>query len=81
MKIWACWLYIYLLVVFFFRMLAGSHFVMQLILLSENISNIWYKLLIKYKEVRLDWNDKNDNANYALLYYMEGFINGLGCYF
>ena len=32
-------------------------------LLSENIPNIWHKSSTKHKEVRPDWNDKNDNAN------------------
>ena len=41
------------------------HFVTQPILLSENIPNIWHKSSTKHKEVRPDWNDKNDNANYA----------------
>ena len=27
-------------------------------------SNIWHKSSTKHKEVRPDWNDKNDNANY-----------------
>ena len=40
-----------------------SHFVTQPILLSENIPNIWHKSSTKHKEVRPDWNDKNDNAN------------------
>ena len=31
--------------------------------------------------VRPDWNDKNDNANYAPSYHMEGFTNGSGCHF
>ena len=35
----------------------------------------------KHKEVRPDWNDKNDNANYAPSYHMEGFTNGSGCHF
>ena len=26
-------------------------------------------------------NDKNDNANYAPSYHMEGFTNGSGCHF
>ena len=30
-----------------------------------NIPNILHKPSIKHKEVRPDWNDKNDNANYA----------------
>ena len=29
------------------------------------IPNIWHKSSTKHKEVRPDWNDKNDNANYA----------------
>ena len=51
---------------------AGPHFVTQPILLSENIPNIWHKSSTKHKEVRPDWNDKNDNANYAHSYHMEG---------
>ena len=54
------------------RMPAGPHFVTQPILLSENIPNIWHKSSTKHKEVRPDWNDKNDNANYAPSYHMEG---------
>ena len=42
---------------------AGPHFVTQP-LLSENIPNI-LQIINKHKEVRPDWNDKNDNANYA----------------
>ena len=57
--------YIHLSVVFPSRMPAGPHFVTQPILLSENIPNIWHKSSTKHKEVRPDWNDKNDNANYA----------------
>ena len=64
------------------RMPAGPHFVTQpILLLSENISNIWHKSSTKHKEVRPDWNDKNDNANYAPSYHMEGFTNGSGCIF
>ena len=51
--------------------------VTQPILLSENIPNIWHKSSTKHKEVRPDWNDKNDNANYAPSYHM-GFTNGSG---
>ena len=40
---------------------AGPHFT-QPILLSENIPNIWHKSSTKHKEVRPDWNDKNDNT-------------------
>ena len=32
----------------------------------------WHKSSTKHKEVRPDWNDKNDNANYAPSYHMEG---------
>ena len=39
------------------------------ILLSENIPNIWHKSSTKHKEVRPDWNDKNDNPNYAPSYH------------
>ena len=46
-----------------------------------NIPNIWHKSSTKHKEVRPDWNDKNDNANYAPSYHMEGFTNGSGCHF
>ena len=81
MKIWARWPYIHLSVVFPSRMPAGPHFVTQPILLSENIPNIWHKSSTKHKEVRPDWNDKNDNANYAPSYHMEGFTNGSGCHF
>ena len=36
----------------------------------ENIPNIWHKSSTKkHKEVRPDWNDKNDNANYAPSYH------------
>ena len=35
----------------------------------------------KHKEVRPDWNDKNDNVNYAPSYHTEGFTNGSGCHF
>ena len=71
-----CWFYtyIYMLSVVFSRMPAGPHFVTQPILLSENIPNIWHKSSTKHKEVRPDWNDKNDNANYAPSYHMEGVL-------
>ena len=72
---------IHLSVVFPSRMPAGPHFVTQPILLSENIPNIWHKSSTKHKEVRPDWNDKNDNANYAPSYHMEGFTNGSGYHF
>ena len=73
MKILSTLSYIHLSVVFPSRMPAGPHFVMQPILLSENIPNIWHKSSTKHKEVRPDWNDKNDNANYAPSYHMGGF--------
>ena len=43
--------------------------------IGENIPNITNHQ-IKHKEVRPDWNDKNDNANYAPRYHMEGLTNG-----
>ena len=55
---------------------AGPHFVTQPILLSENIPT-WHKSSTKHKEAGPDWNDKNDNANYAL-HHMEGFTIGSG---
>ena len=70
--------HIHLSVVFPSRMPAGPHFVTQPILLGRNIPNIWHKSSTKHKEVRPDWNDKNDNANYAPSYHMEGFTNGSG---
>ena len=69
--------HIHLSVVFPSRMPAGPHFVTQPILLSENIPNIWHKSSTKHKEVRPDWNDKNDNANYAPSYHMEEFYQWL----
>ena len=39
-----------------------------------------HKSPTKHKEVRPDWNDKNDN-DYAPSYHMEGFTNGSGCIF
>ena len=50
---------------------AGPHFVTQLVLLSENIPNIWHKSSTKHKGGQTNWNDKNINANYAPSYHME----------
>ena len=47
---------------------------------GENIPNIWRKSSTKHKEVRPDWNDKNDNANRALVSHGR-FTNGSGCHF
>ena len=47
------------------RMSAGPHFVTQPIIIKWNIPNIWHKSSTKHKDGRPDWNDKNDNANYA----------------
>ena len=47
--------------------------VTQPILLSGAISNIWHKSSTKTQRKWPDWNDKNDNANYAPSYHMEGF--------
>ena len=41
--------------------------VTQPILLSENIPNIWHKSSTKHKEVRPDWNDKNDKCKLRAL--------------
>ena len=81
MKIWARWPYIHLSVVFPSRMPAGPHFVTQPMLLSENIPNIWRKCINKHKEVRPDWNDKNDNANYAPSYIHGRFYQWLRLHF
>ena len=72
MKIWHVGLTYICRLYFPSRMPAGPHFVTQPILLSENIPNIWYKSSTKHKEVGPDWNDKNDNANYAPSYHVEG---------
>ena len=70
MKIWARWLP-YIIGCISLQNASSSHFVTQPILLSENIPNIWHKSSTKHKEVRPDWNIKNDNANYAPSYHME----------
>ena len=80
MKIWARWPYIHLSVVFP-ECQQDRTLLRNQIPLSENIPNIWHKSSTKHKEVRPDWNDKNDNANYAPSYHMEGFTNGSGCHF
>ena len=49
------------------RMPAGPQFITQPILLSENIPNILYKSSTKHKEVRPDWNDKNDECKLRAL--------------
>ena len=72
MKIWARWPYIHLSVVFPECQQWTALCYTQPSLLSENIPNIWHKSSSKHKEVRPDWNDKNDNANYAPSYHMEG---------
>ena len=79
MKIWARWPYIHLSVVF------PSEYSRTALCYATNtikwklIPNIWHKSSTKHKEVRPDWNDKNDNANYApLSYHMEGFYQWLG---
>ena len=57
---------------------AGPHFVTQANTLVY--SNIWHKSSTKHKESRPDWNDKNDNANYAPSYHLEGFNDKI-CHF
>ena len=82
LKIWARWPYIHLSVVFPSRMPAGPHFVTQPILLSENIPNIWHKSSAKHKEVRPDWNDKNDKCKLRALVSHGRFYQWLqGCHF
>ena len=79
-KIWARWPYIHLSVVFP-QNASRTALCYATNTISENILNIWHKSSSKHKEVRPDWNDKNDNANYAPSYHMEGFTNGSGCHF
>ena len=54
----------------------GPQFLLRNQYYYENIPNIWHKSSTKHKEVRPDWNDKNDNANHAPLVSKEGFTNG-----
>ena len=65
MKIWARWPLHICRLYFPPEAPAGPHFVTQPILLSENILIFNINLPTNNKEVRPDWNDKNDNANYA----------------
>ena len=64
MKIWARWPYIWSAVLVSVKrqqdrtLLRNQYY-------YENIPNIWHKSSTKHKEVRPDWNDKNDNANYV----------------
>ena len=82
MKIWARWPYTYICRLYFPPEYQQDRTLLRnQPLLSENIPNIWHKSSTKHKEVRPDWNDKNDNANYAPSYHMEGFTNGSGCHF
>ena len=55
----------YICRLYFLQNASMTALVTQPILLSENIPNIWHNHQQKHKEVRPDWNDKNDNANYA----------------
>ena len=66
-------------VVFPSRMPAGPHLLRNQYY-YENIPNIWHNQQ-NTQGGRPDWNDKNDNANYAPSYHMEGFTNGSGCHF
>ena len=72
--------YIHLSVVFPSRMPAGPHFVTQLLLLSENIPNIWHKSSTKHKEVRQIETIKTIMQT-TPSYHMEGGFNGSGCHF
>ena len=72
----------YICRLYFLRMPAGPHFVTQPILLNENIPNIWHKSSTKHKEVRPDWNDKNDDTRSLRALVSHGrFCNGSGCHF
>ena len=66
MKIWECWPYIHLSVVFPSRMIKQDR-TYATNTIKWNIPNIWHKSSTKHKEARPDWNDKNDNANYAFV--------------
>ena len=79
MKIWHDYCHIHLSVVFPSKNAGRTALCYATNTISENIPNIWHKSSTKHKEVRPDWNDKNDNANYAPSYHMEGFTNGSGC--
>ena len=58
---------------------AGPRFCYAANTISENI-HVWkHKSSTKHRRSEPDWNDKNDNANYAPSYHMEGFTNGSGC--
>ena len=71
MKIWARYYTLHICqFVFPSRMSAGPHFVTTNTIKWKH-SNIWHKSSTKHKEVRPDWNDKNDNANYAPSYHMK----------
>ena len=54
----------YICQLYFLRMPAGPHFCYIANTIKWKHSNICTSLT-KHKEVRPDWNDKNDNANYA----------------
>ena len=79
MKIWAR--YTYICRFFPPEYQQGPHFVTQPILLSENIPNIWRINHQQNTRRSRRWNDKNDIANYAPSYHMEGFTNGSGAIF
>ena len=78
MKIWARWPYIHLSVVFP-QCQQDLHFVTQQYNAVRNILAIWHKSSSKTQGQDPDWNDKNDNANYAPSYHMEGFYQWLRC--
>ena len=80
MKIWARWPYIHLLICISLQNASRTALCYATNTIKWKHSNIWHKSSTKHK-VRPDWNDKNDNANYAPSYHMEGFTNGSGCHF
>ena len=59
------------------RMPAGPHFVTQPILLWKTFLIFDINHQQNTRRSDQDWNDKNDNANYAPSYHMEGFYQWL----
>ena len=70
MKIWARWS-LYICRLYFPPECQQDRTLLRNQYYYENIPNIWHKSSTKHKEVRPDWNDKNDNANYAPSYHMK----------
>ena len=73
-KIWARWPYIHICRLYFLQNASRTH---THVACSENILIFDINHQQNTKEVRPDWNDKNDNANYAPSYHMERFYQWL----